>query len=148
MIVRPIARRIVSLGVTALATALCAPLAARAQPSRSDTTRRDTTAVHADSTAARLARLEAELALLRQQLGDETRSATHTRSRIGLTLMARVQLNLFTGYGRTNSVDVPQVVLAPVTPANTSGTPGTRSFGMSLRQSRVGGAVRDRKSVV
>ena len=108
----------------------------------SNVTRRDSIAkASSDSTEARLKRLEAELALLRQQLGDEDRHGTRTRSRVGLTLSARLQLNMFANSNRVNTLDVPQSVLAPPATANPLGSAGTKSFGMSLRQSRVGAAI-------
>ena len=113
-----------------------------AQASTRDTTKRDSSAATLrDSSEARLARMEKEIALLRRQLGDETQSATHTRSRFGLVLTARLQMNIFSNDERVNTVDVPQFVLAPPTTANPAGDPGTRSFGFSMRQSRVGAAV-------
>jgi hypothetical protein len=118
-----------SLVLAAFAAAL-ATTAVQAQSSRADSVKRDSAAT--DSVGARLARVEEEITLLRRQLGDEARGGTHTRSRIGLTLTARIQMNLFAGSNRTNSVDVPQVVLAPTTPVNISDSPGSRTFGMSL----------------
>ncbi|HYW49155.1 MAG TPA: hypothetical protein VE861_01045 [Gemmatimonadaceae bacterium] len=97
---------------------------------------RDSTA--ADSTKARLERLEAELVLLRRQVGEEFSTAVRTRSRLTLTLHARIQTNLFATSGRTNSVDVPTFVLAPAARAARPGSPGTRALGLSARQSRVG----------
>lgn len=123
------------LGVTMLTRA------ANAQTSPRDTTKRDSSSAAGDSLSARLAKLEAELELLRRQLGDESRRGTHTRSRIGVVFFARIQTNFFANSNRTNSVDVPQVVLAPAVPANPNGVPGTRTLGLSLRQSRVGAAV-------
>ena len=102
--------------------------------------RRDSVTVTADSLAARLEQLEKDLALLRQQVADESRMSTRTRSRIGLTLTARIQLNVFANDKRVNSVDVPQLLSAPPTPGNPAGGPGTRTLGMSLRQSRLGAA--------
>ena len=102
--------------------------------------KRDSAAVSADSLAVRLAQLEKDLALLRQQLADESRMSTRTRSRIGLTLTARMQLNLFANDKRVNSVDVPQLLSAPPTAGNPASGPGTRTLGMSLRQSRMGAA--------
>lgn len=107
---------------------------------RPDSAKRDS-AVTRDSLAARLTQLENDLALLRRQLSDEVRSSTRTRSRIGVTFSARIQLNAFANDQRVNNVDVPQLLLAPLSSTSAQGTPGTRSFGMSLRQSRLGAAV-------
>ena len=114
--------------------------AGHAQTPPGNSARRDSIASR-DSLTARLAKLEADMALLRRQLADESRMATRTRSRIGLVLMARVQTNLFVNSQRTNNVDVPQFLLPmPATP-NPLGSPGTRALGMSVRQSRLGAAV-------
>lgn len=107
---------------------------------RPDSARRDST-ITRDSLAARLLQLESDVALLRRQMSDEVKSATRTRSRIGVTFSARIQLNTFANTDRINNVDVPQLLLAPVSSTSTQGSPGTRTFGMSLRQSRVGAAV-------
>ncbi|MEP6781937.1 MAG: hypothetical protein ABJC26_18705 [Gemmatimonadaceae bacterium] len=114
-----------------------APVAISQTASR-DSVRRDSTAASRDSVEARLARLERELALLRRQLGDENRTATHTRSRFGLVLRARLQLNVFANDKRVNIVDVPQFVLAP---PESGESPGSRTLGLSLRQSRIGAAL-------
>lgn len=106
-----------------------------------DTVKRDSAAVSRDSLNARLTQLEKDLELLRGQLADESRIAARTRSRIGLIFTARMQLNMFANDQRTNSVDVPQVVLAPQPSVNPNSNPGTRTFGMSMRQSRIGAAV-------
>lgn len=113
----------------------------QAQTASRDTIRRDSASVARDSLEARLTQLEKDLALLRTQLGDESRIAARTRSRIGLIFTARMQMNMFANTERTNSVDVPQLVLAPPTTVNPNSNPGTRTFGMSMRQSRVGAAV-------
>ena len=112
--------------------------AARVSAQSAPPARRDSATVAADSLVARLEQLEKDLALLRQQVADESRMSTRTRSRIGLTLTARIQLNVFANDKRVNSVDVPQLLSAPPTGGNPASGPGTRTLGMSLRQSRVG----------
>lgn len=102
--------------------------------------KRDSATTATDSLAARLEQLEKDLALLRQQVADESRMSTRTRSRIGLTLTARIQLNVFANSDRVNTVDVPQLLSAPPTAGNPANGPGTRTLGMSLRQSRLGAA--------
>jgi hypothetical protein len=87
-----------------------------------------------DSLAARLARAEAAIALLRQQLAAEAATAVTTRSRFQLELNARVQTNAYVNDRRVNNVDVPQFVLAD-TPAPPG---GDNSAGASLRQSTLG----------
>ena len=96
-----------------------------------------------DSLAARLARAEAAIDLLRKQLAVEATTVVRTRSRLQVELSARILTNAFLTDSRTNSVDVPQFALpSPVIPAQPiGGTPGVRAAGLSLRQSRVGAAL-------
>ncbi len=112
---------------------------------------RDSAAVHdslqRDSLAARLARAEAAIALLRRQLAIEASSAVRTRSRIQLELSARIVTNAFHTSQRVNNVDVPQFALpSPTTlpsvpPVGRVAQPGTQALGLSLRQSRIGAAI-------
>jgi len=88
-----------------------------------------------DSLAARLARAEAAIAALRQQLATESQSTVHTRSRLQLELTGRILTNAFVTVGRTNNVDVPLTALAP------SNVVEKDAFGVTARQSRLGGAV-------
>ena len=88
-----------------------------------------------DSLAARLARAEAAIAALRQQMATESQSSVHTRSRLQLELTGRILTNTFGTYGRANNVDVPLVALAP------SNVLETNAFGITARQTRVGGVV-------
>ncbi len=111
--------------------------AVRAQTA-ADSARRARDTLSLDSLQARLARAEAALALLREQVASESQSAVHTRSRIRVELSAQVITNSFVTFGRVNNVDVPQTVLAP--PAATA-TPATNdAAGFTLRQSRFGAA--------
>jgi hypothetical protein len=90
-----------------------------------------------DSLRARLARAEAAIALLRQQLAEESESAVHARSRVRMELSAQVLTNVFVTSGRVNNLDVPQTVLAPTTAGP---TPANQALGFTLRQTRVGAA--------
>ncbi len=100
-----------------------------------------------DSIAARLARAEAAIELLRRQVAIEAASVVRTRSRLQLELSARILTNAFVSSQRVNNIDVPQFALPrTVTPPPPSGglpapSPGSRALGMSVRQSRVGAAV-------
>ena len=85
-----------------------------------------------DSLAARLARAEAAIAALRQQLATESQSTVHTRSRLQLDLTGRILGNFFLTTGRVNNVDVPGTALAP------SAAPEDDAFGVTVRQSRLG----------
>jgi hypothetical protein len=89
-----------------------------------------------DSLLARLERAEAAIAILRQQIADESESAVQTRSRFHLELAAQVLMNSFYTSGRVNNTDDPQTVLVPPAPAQTP--PTNSSFGVSLRQTRLG----------
>jgi hypothetical protein len=91
-----------------------------------------------DSLRARLARAEAAIALLRQQLAEESEGAVHARSRAHVELSAQVLTNVFASYGRVNVVDVPQTVLPPAGGATTP--PRNEALGLSVRQTRVGAA--------
>ncbi|MBC8086408.1 MAG: hypothetical protein H7Z40_04025 [Phycisphaerae bacterium] len=132
---QPVLRLLALMAVSTLQAT--AALLAQTRP---DSAKRDSAVVR-DSLAARLTQLESDLALLRAQVVEEVRSSTRTRSRIGVTFSARIQLNAFANDKRVNNVDIPQLLLAPLSSTSTQGTPGTRTFGMSLRQSRVGAAV-------
>jgi hypothetical protein len=127
---RPRAR----LALAALLLA-AAPAAAAAQ-ARPDSARADSAARgDADSLAARLARAEAAIELLRRQLGEVAEGATRTRSRARLDLYATVLTNAFYTSGRANVADVPQIALPP------AATPPPRGvLGATVRQSRVGAA--------
>jgi hypothetical protein len=85
-----------------------------------------------DSLAARLARAEAAIAALRQQLATESQSTVHTRSRLQLDLRGRILTNFFLTSGRVNVVDVPGAALAPLA------VPEDDAFGVTVRQSRIG----------
>ena len=85
-----------------------------------------------DSLAARLARAEAAIAALRQQLATESQSTVHTRSRLQLDLTGRILTNFFLTTGRVNNVDVPGTALAP------SAAPEDDALGVTVRQSRLG----------
>jgi len=91
-----------------------------------------------DSLRARLARAEAAIALLREQIGSESESAVHTRSRARFEIAAQVLTNAFATYGRVNNVDVPQTALAA--PPTGSTLPSNNALGFTLRQTRIGAA--------
>ena len=94
-----------------------------------------------DSLAARLARAEAAIELLRRQLAVEATTVVRTRSRLQLELSARVLTNAFLTTQRVNNVDVPQFALPTVAQTPVGGSPGARSNGLSVRQTRLGAAV-------
>ena len=123
----------------AIVGAFVAPAVARAQDPTPPTAPTPSTSPSAapdslspDSLAARLARAEAAIAALRQQLATESQSTVHTRSRLQLDLTGRLLSNFFLTLGRANNVDVPITALAP-------GTEEERdAFGVTVRQSRLG----------
>src|SRR5476651_1037186 len=91
------------VGVTFLATPL------RAQ-SPTPPTAADSTRAAADSILARLRRAEQAIALLQQQLAEQSSSSITTRSRMHLELSGRVLMNVFSNSARVNNVDDPQFV--------------------------------------
>ena len=145
LILLPTARasrlRVSSLLVAiALSGAFAAPAVARAQtptsppaPTAPAVAPPDT--LSPDSLAARLARAEAAIAALRQQLATESQSTVHTRSRLQLDLRGRIVTNFFLTTGRVNLVDVPGTALAPSTVVEDD------AFGVTVRQSRLGAAL-------
>ncbi len=90
----------------------------------------------ADSLRARLARAEAAIDLLREQLAGESESTVHTRSRVRVDVFARVLTNAFLTQGRANVIDVPISVLAPAAAPARAATDG--ALGLSVRQTRLG----------
>jgi hypothetical protein len=104
-----------------------------ARPDSSSAARPDS--LSPDSLAARLARAEAAIAALRQQLATESQSTVHTRSRLQLDLTGRIITNTFVTLGRANNVDVPLIALAP------SNVVEDNAFGVTARQTRLGGIV-------
>lgn len=88
-----------------------------------------------DSLAARLARAEAAIAALRQQLATESQSTVHTRSRLQLDLTGMIITNAFYTHGRATSIDVPLIALQPTVVAENN------AFGATVRQTRLGGVV-------
>jgi hypothetical protein len=109
---------------------------AGAQRAPADTSRQPRDTLALDSLRARLARAEAAIALLREQLAGESESTVHTKSRVRLELSAQVLTNAFATLGRVNNVDVPQTVLPPP-PAGAE--PATNdALGLTLRQTRIG----------
>ena len=91
-----------------------------------------------DSLRARLARAEAAILLLREQLGSESESAVHTRSRTRFDIAAQVLMNTFATYGRVNNVDVPQTALSE--PPAGATLASNNALGFTLRQTRIGAA--------
>jgi hypothetical protein len=112
------------------------PVAGQGPPP--DSARRATDTLSLDSLMARLARAEAAIAILRQQIADESESAVHTRSRFHVELSAQLLTNAFVTSGRVNNTDVPQTALPPS--AQTATPPTNSAFGVTLRQSRLGAA--------
>jgi hypothetical protein len=118
-----------------IAALLIAPRTLRAQETPPAPTPARPDSLSADSLAARLARAEAAIALLRQQLATESQSTVKTRSRLQLELTGRILTNVFATFGRANNVDVPLVALAP------SNVVEPDAFGITARQSRIGALV-------
>ena len=94
----------------------------------------DTVRTSRDSIAARLERAEEAIALLRQQLGDQ--SGVQTRSRMTMELNGRVLMHAFSNTRRVNNADVPTFVR----PDTNTGFP-LGGAGMAIRQTTLGFAV-------
>ena len=109
---------------------------AQQQRPRADTTRQSVDTSALDSLRAQLARAEAAITLLREQLAGESESAIHTRSRLHAELSAQVLTNAFATLGRVNNVDVPQTALGPAPPGESPAA--NDALGLTLRQTRVG----------
>ncbi len=120
-----------------MAAVLYLPLRASAQSQPPRDSSRAADSLSLDSLRARLTRAEAAIAVLREQVAGESESSVHTRSRVRVDLSAHVLTNAFWNSGRVNNEDVPGVVLPP---ASGDPAPPRSSFGMSLRQTRLGAA--------
>jgi hypothetical protein len=126
------------LAVLVLAGSPVAQVVRAQQRPAPDTARQAKDTLALDSLRARLARAEAAIALLREQLAGESESAVKTKSRLQVELSAQVLTNTFVTLGRVNNVDVPLTALPP--PA-ADATPATNdALGFTLRQTRVGAA--------
>lgn len=97
-----------------------------------------------DSLAARLARAEADIALLHDQLATEAGSQVHLRSRLRLELHARILTNAFFSTAPSSNIEVPMFAqpedVAPST-GSEYGSGGGRGAGLSVRQTTLGAAV-------
>jgi hypothetical protein len=108
------------------------------QRARADTARQPLDTLGLDSLRARLARAEAAIALLREQLAEQSESGVRAKSRVQLELSAQVLTNAFMTWGRANNVDVPVTVLGPAPAGSTLAT--NDALGFTLRQTRLGAA--------
>jgi hypothetical protein len=99
---------------------------------------RDSTAVAIDSLAARLARTEEALRLLREQLATESASQVRLRSRAQLELSARVIMNSFRSVGNLQGAESP-VFASPERARDPEyGSAGRSNLGVSFRQTLIG----------
>jgi hypothetical protein len=136
------------LALLALAAEPVTSTAGAQQRPPADTARQPADTAGLDSVRARLARAEAAIALLREQLAGESESTIHTRSRLRVEMSAQVLTNGFMTLGRVNNVDVPQTVLPP--PLAGAAPPTNDALGFTLRQTRIGASVsveRERRTV-
>ncbi len=90
-----------------------------------------------DSLALRLRRAEDAIAVLQQQLAEQSESGVQSRSRVSVEITGRVLMNAFGNSRRVNNVDNPQFVR----PDTIAGFPA-RGIGMAMRQTRLALAVR------
>jgi hypothetical protein len=129
-----------SLLMLSIAAAAMPSIGAQSRPAPRDSVTVDS--LGRDSLAARLARAEAAIALLRQQVAIEAQTTVRTRSRLQLELSARIMTHAFLTTGRVNTVDVPQLAVIDLASGPPGlATAGSRALGMSVRQSRLGAAV-------
>ncbi len=102
-----------------------------------DSTTRDSSGLSLDSLAARLARTDAALRVLQQQLATESSTQVRLRSRIQLDLSARLIVNGSLTTGAVSNAEVPGFALPARIPNAIPGTTA-RVFGLSMRQSLLG----------
>lgn len=128
-------------GVACVSATLVAASQAYSQsPPRTDSTVRDSSArLSADSLAARLARAEAAIALLRDQLATEASTQVRLRSRLRLDLHARLLTNTFFTSSASNSPEIPIFAREGVA-QDDYGTASGRALGISVRQTTMGGS--------
>lgn len=99
---------------------------------------RDSTAAAIDSLAARLARAEEALKLMRSQLASESASQVRLRSRAQLELSARIMLNAFRSVGNLQGADAATLAAPDRAPDSEYGSAGRSLLGMSFRQTLLG----------
>ena len=97
--------------------------------------------VSLDSLAVRLARAEANIALLREQLTTETSTQVRLRSRIRLDLHARLLTNAFYTTNEASNPEIPLFAKSPGVSSAEYGSAGGRAMGLSVRQTTMGGSV-------
>jgi hypothetical protein len=88
-----------------------------------------------DSLVARLEDMEAQLEILRQQMGEAAGAGVRSRSRLGVELSGRILMNVFANDKETNNVDVPMYRKQVPDGALKGG------MGMAIRQTTLGIAV-------
>ncbi|MEQ1691757.1 MAG: hypothetical protein ABMA00_10745, partial [Gemmatimonas sp.] len=138
----PTFSRVVAGALCASALALTS-LDAQSIPPRPDSLARDSLARAAvtDSILARLARTEADLALLRQQVATEASTQIRLRSRVRLDLHARLLTNAFFTTATSSSSEIPVFASAPGAIGGEYGSSAGREVGFSIRQSTMGASV-------
>lgn len=116
---------------------------AQSAPVRPDSVARDSVqkAARLDSLAARLERAEADLRLLREQLGTESSTQVRTRSRVRMDLIARILTNSYYTTAETNNPELPLFAQKGAVADAEYGSAGGKAAGLSLRQSTLGAAV-------
>jgi hypothetical protein len=123
-----------TLSAASLAATFAAPRAhAQVAPPR-DTT----TTPSLDSLAARLARTEEALKLLREQLATESASQVRLRSRAQLELSARLVMNSFRAVGNLQGAESPVFASPDRARDPEHGSAGRSSLGVSFRQTLIG----------
>jgi hypothetical protein len=91
-----------------------------------------------DSLAARIARAEEALRLLREQVATESAAQVRMRSRVQLELSARVIMNSYRSVGNLQGSDAP-VLANPERPRDpVNGSAGRTNLGLTFRQTLLG----------
>ncbi|MBY0489221.1 MAG: hypothetical protein K2R93_05225 [Gemmatimonadaceae bacterium] len=126
--------RMLMLGAGLAVAAPRAPLDAQVAPPRDSTS----TATSLDSLAARLARTEEALRLLREQLATESAAQVRLRSRAQLELSARLVMNSFRSSGNLQGGESPVFASPDRARDPEYGSAGRSNLGASFRQTLIG----------
>lgn len=94
-----------------------------------------------DSLLSRLERAERDIVLLRQQLATESAAQVRTRSRLRLSLFARLLTNVYYTSAPSNNPEVPVIARAVSDTSTAYGSGGGRAMGLSLRQTTFGASL-------
>jgi hypothetical protein len=147
----PLARRAQAIRICARTCALLAALGVQLLPARvahaqvpvraDSAARARADSAAKDSLAARLAKAEADIALLREQMATESATQVRLRSRVRLDLQARILTNTFLTTADANNVEIPLFAQPSLAPGGEYGGAGGKALGLSVRQTTMGASV-------